>query len=162
MDQIFCSKQTSRNIILFVCLVVVVVVIFLCSLLMRFPVVRNDRSRSSFRLNFHRGRLSKRGPRGFEHNAAQLARSQWIQAKKEKNNNKRNRGSNLRQQLSCAPEIDAHGLRHGVGTSPTRCACVSVAFQNHRFLTLKTTTNISIMCTSRDSGGKLSKYSIFS
>ena len=36
----------------------------------------------------------------------------------------------------------------------TRCSCIRVDFQNASFLPLKTRTNSSIMCTSRDSWGK--------
>ena len=45
---------------------------------MQFYVVRTGRR---FLSDFSVGRLSKRGPRGFEHNAAQSARFQRIQAK---------------------------------------------------------------------------------
>ena len=73
-----------------------------------FSVVRTDRS------IFTVGRLSKRGTRGFEHNAAQSASSQWIQAKKGKKNKKRNRGLNLRQQLQ---RLTSYRLRRGIGAS---------------------------------------------
>ena len=53
--------------------------------------------------------------------------------------------------------LTSYRLRH---KHHTRCACVSVDTQNPRFLSLKTRTNTSIMCTSRYSQGKLSKDSI--
>ena len=64
--------------------------------------------------------------------------------------------------LSCGPEIGI--LQYCTFTNcatcfkaapyTTRCSCIRVDFQNASFLPLKTRTNSSIMCTSRDSWGK--------
>ena len=119
-------------------------------------------SRSSFLLYFH-GRLcpSKRGPWGFEHNAAHLAHSQWIQAKKRKEEWKKKSRIELRQQLLCAPDIDfLPTAPRRWSKHPTRCACVNMDFRHQKFLPFKTRTNISIMCKSKESRGKLLKYSI--
>ena len=113
-----------------------------------------EQGRSSFPLR-SRWALSKRRPPGFEQNAAQQACSKWIQAEKENTNKKTSRGLNLRQQLSCAPEIDILPTAPRAWSKhPTRCACVRVDFQNPRFLPLKTRTNMPIMCTSRYIPGK--------
>ena len=113
------------------------------------------------------GPLSERGARGFEHNAARSTRSEWIQARNTNTNRtrirERSRGLNLRHQLSCAPEIDVLPTAPwGWSKHPTRCACVRGGFQNPRFLPLKRKTNVSIMCTTNDNRGKLSKDSVLS
>ena len=110
----------------------------------------------------HGPSLSKRGPRGFEHNAARSARSQWIQAKKGmKSKRNKSRIEPAAPTVVRAPEIDAYRLRHGDGASilPGAPASVWPSKLTGFCLCQRGPTSL-ITCTSRNSRARLSKCSI--